>query len=64
MTQSCDLTEKHCVPCEGGVDAIGREAALEAALRAGTPPLIATVADGSVRLDVRPEGSVMVSTSP
>jgi 4a-hydroxytetrahydrobiopterin dehydratase len=27
MTEFCDLTNKHCVPCEGGVDAIEREAA-------------------------------------
>lgn len=27
MATACDLTEKHCVPCEGGVDPIGREAA-------------------------------------
>ena len=24
MTTICDLTDKHCVPCEGGVDAIVR----------------------------------------
>ena len=24
MTTICDLTDKHCVPCEGGVDAIKR----------------------------------------
>ena len=28
MATACDLTEKHCVPCEGGVDPIGREQAL------------------------------------
>ena len=27
MSTVCDLTDKHCVPCEGGVDAIGRESA-------------------------------------
>jgi 4a-hydroxytetrahydrobiopterin dehydratase len=27
MTDVCDLTNKHCVPCEGGVDTIKREAA-------------------------------------
>ena len=27
MTTICDLTDKHCVPCEGGVDAIERSAA-------------------------------------
>ena len=27
MSTVCDLTDKHCVPCEGGVDAIEREAA-------------------------------------
>ena len=27
MTIICDLTDKHCVPCEGGVDAIERNAA-------------------------------------
>ncbi len=27
MTAVCDLTNKHCVPCEGGVDAMNREAA-------------------------------------
>lgn len=27
MSTICDLTDKHCVPCEGGVDAIEREAA-------------------------------------
>ncbi|MGD9021782.1 MAG: 4a-hydroxytetrahydrobiopterin dehydratase [Lysobacterales bacterium] len=25
MSDTCDLTQKHCLPCEGGVDAIGRE---------------------------------------
>ncbi len=29
MSTACDLTDKHCVPCEGGVDPIQREAALE-----------------------------------
>jgi 4a-hydroxytetrahydrobiopterin dehydratase len=29
MSTVCDLTDKHCVPCEGGVDPIQREAALE-----------------------------------
>jgi 4a-hydroxytetrahydrobiopterin dehydratase len=24
MSDTCDLTQKHCQPCEGGVDAIGR----------------------------------------
>jgi 4a-hydroxytetrahydrobiopterin dehydratase len=24
MATACDLTEKHCVPCEGGVDPIDR----------------------------------------
>lgn len=23
MNAQCDLTERHCVPCEGGVDAMG-----------------------------------------
>ena len=27
MSTVCDLTDKHCVPCEGGVDPIDREAA-------------------------------------
>jgi len=27
MSKVCDLTEKHCVPCEGGVEAIDRETA-------------------------------------
>ena len=27
MSAVCDLTNKHCVPCEGGVDPIGREEA-------------------------------------
>jgi 4a-hydroxytetrahydrobiopterin dehydratase len=27
MTNVCDLTEKHCVPCEGGVDPIDRAGA-------------------------------------
>ena len=27
MSNVCDLTEKHCVPCEGGVEAIDRETA-------------------------------------
>jgi 4a-hydroxytetrahydrobiopterin dehydratase len=27
MSTVCDLTDKHCVPCEGGVDAIEREPA-------------------------------------
>ena len=27
MSDVCDLTNKHCVPCEGGVDSIDREAA-------------------------------------
>ncbi|MGD9020283.1 MAG: 4a-hydroxytetrahydrobiopterin dehydratase [Lysobacterales bacterium] len=27
MNEACDLTDKRCVPCEGGVDTIGREAA-------------------------------------
>ena len=27
MNNTCDLTQKHCVPCEGGVDTIGREEA-------------------------------------
>jgi len=27
MSTVCDLTDKHCVPCEGGVDAIDRETA-------------------------------------
>jgi 4a-hydroxytetrahydrobiopterin dehydratase len=27
MNDTCDLTRKHCVPCEGGVDTIGREEA-------------------------------------
>jgi len=25
MNEVCDLTNKHCVPCEGGVDSIERE---------------------------------------
>ena len=25
MTQSCDLQDRHCVPCEGGVPALTRE---------------------------------------
>ena len=29
MTEICDLSQKHCVPCEGGVPAIGRDQALE-----------------------------------
>ncbi|NRB71402.1 MAG: 4a-hydroxytetrahydrobiopterin dehydratase [Xanthomonadales bacterium] len=29
MSSTCSLTDKHCVPCEGGVDAIDRESALE-----------------------------------
>jgi len=29
MATVCDLTDKHCVPCEGGVDPIHREQALE-----------------------------------
>jgi 4a-hydroxytetrahydrobiopterin dehydratase len=28
MNDTCDLTQKHCLPCEGGVDAIGREEAV------------------------------------
>ena len=27
MNDVCDLTRKHCLPCEGGVAAIGREEA-------------------------------------
>ena len=27
MNDVCDLTQKHCLPCEGGVAAIGREEA-------------------------------------
>jgi len=27
MSTVCDLTDKHCVPCEGGVDAIDRQTA-------------------------------------
>ncbi len=27
MSAVCDLTDRHCVPCEGGVDALDREAA-------------------------------------
>jgi 4a-hydroxytetrahydrobiopterin dehydratase len=27
MATVCDLTEKHCVPCEGGVDPINRKEA-------------------------------------
>lgn len=27
MTTACELTEKHCVPCEGGVDPIERDEA-------------------------------------
>ena len=27
MKDTCDLTQKRCLPCEGGVDAIGREEA-------------------------------------
>ena len=27
MTNVCDLTDKHCVPCEGGVDPIDPETA-------------------------------------
>ena len=27
MSDVCDLTNKHCVPCEGGVDSIDRETA-------------------------------------
>ncbi len=29
MSSTCSLTDQHCVPCEGGVDAIGRDAALD-----------------------------------
>lgn len=29
MAASCDLTQRHCVPCEGGVDPIPREQALD-----------------------------------
>lgn len=35
MSTVCDLTEKHCVPCEGGVDPIHREEA--ETLLAGLP---------------------------
>lgn len=27
MSTVCDLTDRHCVPCEGGVDAIDRQTA-------------------------------------
>ena len=27
MSQACDLTDRHCKPCEGGVDPMTREAA-------------------------------------
>ena len=27
MSNACDLTERHCVPCEGGVPVIDREGA-------------------------------------
>jgi len=29
MSESCDLTEKHCAPCEGGVDPMTHAAANE-----------------------------------
>ena len=29
MSAVCDLTNKHCVPCEGGIDPIDRESALQ-----------------------------------
>lgn len=29
MNKFCDLTNKHCVPCEGGVDTVKQEAAEE-----------------------------------
>lgn len=28
MSTACDLTDKHCVPCEGGVEPMQQEAAL------------------------------------
>jgi 4a-hydroxytetrahydrobiopterin dehydratase len=35
MSLACDLTNKHCVPCEGGIDPLEREQA--EALLAGLP---------------------------
>lgn len=29
MTQQCDLTKKHCVPCEGGIPALDADAVTE-----------------------------------
>ncbi len=61
MNEVCDLSNRHCVPCEGGVPTMTREEAAKA-IEARARPFIELVIgnDGRVQLivPVKPEANV------